>query len=79
MTIDEIMAAMKARDAVHCPCCSKVIDMTDSERMQGHVSYWGEDEPAALDCPHCEREIYLQEHVTRTWAAGRTPDEARDA
>ncbi len=75
-TIEDLIATMRARDAVHCPHCRHEIDMTDGERIQGHVTYWGEDEAAALSCPHCEVTIYLQEHVTRTWTAGRTPEEA---
>lgn len=78
-TIEDLLAAMRARDAVHCPHCKGEIDMTDGERLQGHVSYWGEEEPTALNCPKCEVEIYLQEHVKRTWTAGRTPQEASDA
>jgi len=52
--------------------------MIEGERLQGHVSYWGEDGPTAIDCPSCGVEIYLKEHVRREWSVGRTPAEADD-
>lgn len=76
--LDEIKAMIWSRDHVVCPQCRSAIDMTDGERLQGHVTYWGEDEPVAIDCPHCEVTIYLQEHVARHWTAGRTPEEASE-
>ena len=63
------------RDTVKCPHCGHDVDMTDSDRYPRHVSYWGEREPVSEDCPKCEREFYLHEHVTRTWSPGKTPDE----
>ncbi|SFL17641.1 hypothetical protein [Methylorubrum salsuginis] len=50
--------------------------MTDGEVLQGHVTYWGQERITCLDCPNCEREVYLQEYVKRWWVAGRTPQEA---
>lgn len=61
-----------------CPHCKGEIDMTDSERVSGHVSYWGEDDPVEENCPNCNVTIYLAEHVTRRWTVGRTPEEAAD-
>lgn len=74
--IDDFLAEARERDAVRCPHCASTIDMNDGERLQGHVSYWGEESPVALDCPSCGVEIYLKEHVTRSWTPGRTPEEA---
>jgi len=65
---------------IPCPHCRKPFAMIDGERLQGHVSYWGEDGPTAIDCPNddCGVTVYLQEHVKREWSVGRTPDEAGD-
>jgi len=63
---------------IPCPYCRKGFAMIDGERLQGHVSYWGEDGPTETNCPSCNVPIFLQEHVTRTWSIGRTPDEASD-
>ncbi|GEL42299.1 hypothetical protein MEX01_28900 [Methylorubrum extorquens] len=63
-------------DSVTCPHCQHEIPMTDGERLQGHVSYWGQGRITSLDCPQCERDVFLQEYVKRWWTAGRTPQEA---
>ncbi len=75
-TVEYLMEALRKRDTVHCPHCSAEVDMTDGERVMGHVSYWGEDEPAGITCPSCEVDFYLKEHVSRWWTAGRSPEEA---
>lgn len=63
-------------DSVTCPHCRHEISMQDGERLQGHVTYWGQDKVTSLDCPECEREVFLQEYVKRWWTTGRTPQEA---
>lgn len=65
---------------IPCPHCRKPFLMIDGERLQGHVTFWGDGEPKAIDCPNedCRVTIYLQERVIRTWSVGRTPDEAGD-
>lgn len=68
----------RARDHVPCPHCGGEIDMTDSERVQGHVSYWGEEEPGQLDCPHCYKPVWMTEHVQRSWTAAKSLEEALD-
>lgn len=78
-TLEMIQSNLHRESHPICPHCNGEIDMTDSEQLMGHVSYWGEDEPVAETCPHCNVTIYLQEQVTRSWRAGRTPDEAADA
>lgn len=75
--LENIMRQIHARDHIPCPYCGVEIDMTDCERVMGHVSFWGEDEPAPEDCPHCGKTVFLQERVERSWTAGKTPDEAR--
>lgn len=75
-TVEQMLEAIRQRDAVHCPRCSAEIDMTDGERIQGHVSYWGEEDPAPISCPKCDADFFLKEHVTRWWTAGRSPSEA---
>lgn len=77
-TLDDIVASIKARDFVACPRCGKAADMTDSDRYQGHVTYWGEDEAQPITCYGCDTDFYLKEYVTRHWVAGRTPDEAEE-
>jgi phage terminase large subunit GpA-like protein len=76
--LKRIEAMIYARDHVPCPHCKGQIDMTDSERLMGHVTYWGEDEAVEEICPHCNVTIYLKERVERSWRAGRTPAEAAD-
>lgn len=76
LNVDEYLARIKERDRVACPHCGSEVDMTDGERLQGHVTYWGDDAPAAISCDNCDAEFYLKEHVTRYWTVGRTPDEA---
>ena len=76
--LERIMAQIHARDHIPCPHCKGEIDMTDSDRIQGHVTYWGEDEAVEERCPHCGVTIYLKEHVERSWTAGRTPAEASE-
>lgn len=77
-TLEMIQAHLHRESHPICPHCNGEIDMTDSERLRGHVSYWGENEAVAETCPNCNVTIYLQEHVSRSWTAGRTPSEAAD-
>ncbi len=65
-------------DRIVCPHCRHVIPMTDGERLQGHVTYWGQGDIPSLDCPKCEREVFLQEYVKRWWSVGRTAEEAAE-
>lgn len=76
ISVEAMLEAMRKRDAVHCPHCSVEADMTDCERIQGHVSYWGEDEPQPITCHGCGADFFLKEHVTRWWTVGRSPSEA---
>lgn len=77
-TIDEMFAAIMERDSVMCPHCTAPIDMTDCDRLQGHVTYWGEDEAQPITCYACDADFYLKERVTRHWSVGRTPEEAEE-
>lgn len=77
-SIDAWLLAQKQRDLVACPQCNAEVDTSDGERMQGHVTYWGDDEPQPITCNSCNADFYLKEIVTRRWQAGRTPDEACD-
>jgi transposase-like protein len=74
--LDNVLAAIRARDTVACPHCRHEADMTDCEAIQGHVTYWGEDGPKPFECHSCGTTFYLKENITRSWTAGRTPDEA---
>lgn len=76
--LEQIQRRMHLEDHPPCPHCGHELDMTDSDRVVSHVTYWGEDEPVAADCPGCNVVIYVQEHVSRSWTIGRTPDEAAD-
>jgi ribosomal protein S27AE len=76
--IDDFNKRWHARDHVPCPHCGGEIDMTNGERIQGHVSYWGEEEPGPLDCPHCGKTVWMTEHVQRSWTAAKTQEEALD-
>lgn len=75
-TIEKMLAAIKAREIVACPHCGRTVDMTDCDRVQGYVTYWGEDEPRAISCYGCDADFYIKERVTRHWTVGRTADEA---
>ena len=67
-----------SREDVACPHCHGAIDMTECDRYQNHVTYWGEREARPEDCPHCGVTIFLKEQVSRRWTAGRTPAEASE-
>lgn len=75
-SLEAMLDVIRKRDLVHCPHCSAEIDMTVGERLQGHVSYYGDEEPSPIACPSCDGDFYLKEHVSRWWTAGRTPEEA---
>lgn len=75
-TLEMIQAHIHRESHPVCHHCNGEIDMTDTERLKDHVSYWGEDEPVAETCPNCNVTVYLQEHVQRSWTVGSTPEEA---
>ena len=62
-----------------CPHCRAEFDVAGTELYLGHTTYWGDEEPAEIDCPHCEKPLFLKEHVIRFWTAGATPEAAADA
>lgn len=61
-----------------CPHCNHEIDMSDCDIYQYHTTYHGDPEPQEHQCERCDSTIYLDERVSRTWAVGRTPQEAND-
>lgn len=59
--------ACEREPEIICPYCG--YSCMDGEREYGHVSYHGsEDGPTAMDCPNCDLEFDVQEHVQRTWS-----------
>ena len=60
----------KKEHSVICPHCKK--DLTDdSEFMQYLITYHGEDGIKELQCPCCDENLYIEEHVDRTWSVGK--------
>lgn len=49
---------------LHCPACGHEIYYLDHN---GLVSYWGDDNPAVIDCEECGARYECKEHVARSW------------
>jgi transposase-like protein len=61
--IVEHLQKEKEKENIICPYCNHT--HSDSEDLQGHVSYWGEDGEKEYCCYSCDSEFYVKECVTR--------------
>ena len=73
MTIEERLEAMRREQCVICPHCGHEHEPSgdDWECFQdGLISYHGsEDGPVEFECVACEKTIWVDEQVERTWKA----------
>lgn len=69
LTISELMDAAEKAQAeasqIKCPTCGYIYGV--GEGMYPFVTYWGDEGPVADQCPGCEIELVITEHVERTW------------
>lgn len=49
---------------IRCPHCQKELLGEDTYDF---ISYHGEEGPQETDCPYCEKTLFIQEHVDRTY------------
>jgi hypothetical protein len=63
---------------VWCPHCHAHYEVDACDGDGALVTYYGEDGPVECECRECEKTFFVQERVRRTYASGRTVEEAKE-
>ena len=58
-------------DEIKCPYCGYAFDATETA---DHVTYHG-DVTWDADCPSCDADLTVEEHVVRTWTVALKAEE----
>ena len=61
---DQHVARLEAEGEIKCPSCGYVYDF---EKRVERTTTWGDGEPMDDECPNCEAELVIEEHVCRTF------------
>lgn len=66
--LNRITEEQRKAKIIICPHCEYEHDSSrDPELLEGHVTYWGEDDAQGFCCYMCGKDFFVKEHVKRTF------------
>ena len=75
-SVKQILQRLKNQERIWCPHCGKGHDVAEYDYVDDLVTYWADGGPVGIDCQTCGEAFWAHERIERTYAAGKTVQDA---